>query len=191
VDAILADSSSSSNLASRAVESVHRIATHHTKGFARDLRIAFGAVLLGKRQQTPLDVSSSRVVYCKANNSFGSSGDGSSSDGGDSGNGNGSGSGSGSGNSGNSTRSGSGGSGTSTGSTAGPSGSAVSSPWKLAESHVSCSLLVNFIQIVLMIVRRISRVEEISLMAGTSGHSQIQLTELSIMLMRILEYVPY
>ncbi|THU91658.1 hypothetical protein K435DRAFT_673740 [Dendrothele bispora CBS 962.96] len=122
---LLIDATSAENLASRAVEHVHRVATHHTKGLARDLRVAFGAVVLGKRQsqqQAPLGLSN-RVVYCKANGtvSAGSnvgSGSGSNSDGTQSGN--------------------DGGSGTATGSAAQPSGTstgAVSTPWKLAESH--------------------------------------------------------
>jgi hypothetical protein len=118
---LIADASpSSATLVSRAIEKVHGVAFRHTKSFARDLRLAFGAVLV-----TQPDSSSQRVVYCKAGvpSSIGSGGGGS-------------------GNSTSMSRSPSP-SGTSISSSPKSSATAVpSSPWKLVDSHVSSIYLV-------------------------------------------------
>ncbi|KAK7468609.1 hypothetical protein VKT23_003113 [Stygiomarasmius scandens] len=131
---LLLDATSAENLASRAVEHVHRLATHHSKGFARDLRIAFGAVMLGKRQQAPFGFNN-RVVYCKANGTLNAGSHSGSSGSGSNDSGSGSESGSGSGSNGTHTGNQGGSSGSATGSSPEPSGTPVSTPWKLAESH--------------------------------------------------------
>lgn len=107
----------SSNVFSRAIQRTHRIATRHTKGIARDLRLAFGAVLVSEPAQHTL--TNERTVYC----SVSGSGLGSSSSSGTS----------------NSSSGGSAGTGTSTTAVAAasPTASAVSTPWKLVEAHVS------------------------------------------------------
>jgi len=106
----------SSNVFSRAIRTTHRIAARHTKDIARDLRLAFGAVLISDPKQNQLGLISERSVYCSV-----------------AGNGLGSGTGSGSGTS-NSSGSGSTSSSTSSAS-ASPSASAISTPWKLVEEH--------------------------------------------------------
>jgi hypothetical protein len=135
---------SGSNLVSRAVQSVHSSAVRHTRSFARDLRIAFGAVL---QTQTGSDsiVPNTRVVYCKSGasslsggNSSSTTGDGSGSDSGSGGNSDSGstsdGNGSGSSGSGGYSRS-SGPSSTKSSGGAKATGS-VSTPWKLQQSYV-------------------------------------------------------
>ncbi|KAJ3972844.1 concanavalin A-like lectin/glucanase domain-containing protein [Lentinula raphanica] len=108
----------SSNIFSRAVHRTHQIASRHTKLIARDLRVAFGAVLVSEPAQQSL--GNVRTVYCKSSSASGTNGLGSG---------------------GNSSSSGSSGSSsqgttsTKTGSVASPTGSAVSTPWKLVEGH--------------------------------------------------------
>ncbi|KIK70407.1 glycoside hydrolase family 16 protein [Collybiopsis luxurians FD-317 M1] len=106
----------SSNVFSRAAHRTHQIAARHTKSLARDLRIAFGAVLASDPSQQPL--SNGRTVYCKSNGGFAGS----------------------SGGQGNSTSSSPGsssnpGSSTKSASAGGPTASPVSTPWKLVEGH--------------------------------------------------------
>jgi hypothetical protein len=139
---------SADSLVSRAVQSVHSSAIRHTRSFARDLRIAFGAVL---QTQTGSDniIPNTRVVYCKSGASSLSGGNSSSTTGdGDGGSNSGSGSGSGSTSNGSgSSSSGSGGFSRSPGpSSTKSSGGAkatgsVSTPWKLQQSYVRLSVM--------------------------------------------------
>jgi len=64
---------SSANLFPRAIENIHRVAVKHTKSLARDLRVAFGGVLLTQ----PPAVPQTRVVYCRPGTKSGTLGGGS------------------------------------------------------------------------------------------------------------------
>ncbi|KAJ3751028.1 glycoside hydrolase family 16 protein [Lentinula detonsa] len=111
----------SSNIISRTIHTTHQIASRHTKVIARDLRLAFGAVLVSEATQQSLN--NSRTVYCKSSAAPGSSGLGSSGGQGNSSSGS-----SGSSSQGTSTSTKSAAAGSST-------ASAVSTPWKLVEAH--------------------------------------------------------
>ncbi|KAF5392404.1 hypothetical protein D9757_002181 [Collybiopsis confluens] len=112
---------STRNIFGRASEKTQRVAARHTKNIARDLRIAFGAVLASDpSQQQPLS-SGGRTIYCKSNSGLNG--------GTDQGN-----------NSSSSTGSSSSsgvGSSTKSASTGVPTASpvSVSTPWKLVEGH--------------------------------------------------------
>jgi hypothetical protein len=125
---LIADApSSSATLMPRAFEKMHGIAMKHTRGLARDLRVAFGGVLVAQ----PNEHQSQHVIYCKPGRSGGLPSPGS-------------------GGGGNNTSSTS-----PTSSTSRPSGGTKStttsvgasntgvpvppSPWKLVETHVSSS----------------------------------------------------
>lgn len=114
--ALLVRSVYSSNAFSRVVQHTHQIAARHTRNIARDLRLAFGAVLVSDPSQQPLD--DGRAVYCKSSAAAGNGGQGN--------------------NSSSPTGTNSQGTGTSTNSAAvgSPTTSAVSTPWKLIEAHV-------------------------------------------------------
>ncbi|KAJ4485540.1 glycoside hydrolase family 16 protein [Lentinula aciculospora] len=115
--ALLTPSVYSSSIFSRAVQQTHRIAARHTKEIARDLRLAFGAVLVSEPIQQPLD--NGRTIYCKSGAVAGSSGGGQ---------GNGSAGSSGTNSQGTSTS-------TKSAAAGSPTASAVSTPWKLVEAH--------------------------------------------------------
>ncbi|KAK0198988.1 endo-1,3(4)-beta-glucanase [Armillaria mellea] len=99
------------------VSRVHDVALRHTKSIARDLRLAFGSVLISQQPQG----LQTRLTYCKAgssnNNNTGSGGD----------NGNNS--------SGGSSRSGTSSTRTASTSSASATASSFSSPYNLVESH--------------------------------------------------------
>ncbi|KAF9072717.1 glycoside hydrolase family 16 protein [Rhodocollybia butyracea] len=99
----------SNNIISRAAQRTHKVAARHTHAIARDLRVAFGAVLVSEPPQQLL--ANGRTVYCKSN-AVGSSGTGQ----------------------GNSNSSSGTGTPTKSASAGSPTASAVS-PWKLAEAH--------------------------------------------------------
>src|ERR1700722_14646311 len=103
---------------SSAADRVHRVASKHTVGLARDLRVALEGVLAAP--QTPTSVTQTHV-YCVSTKS----GNGTASSSGH--------------HHGTSTSTH-----TSTSSAASASASASSSPWKLAESHVSLLLSREF-----------------------------------------------
>ncbi|KAJ3856807.1 glycoside hydrolase family 16 protein [Lentinula lateritia] len=113
--ALLARSAYSSNAFFRGVQHTHKIAARHTRNVARDLRLAFGAVLVSDPSQQPLD--DGRAVYCKSSAPTGNEGQGNSSS--------------------SPTGTSSQGTGTSTNSAAAgsPTTSAVYTSWKLIEAH--------------------------------------------------------
>lgn len=121
---LIADASSSSaTLMPRAFEKIHDIAVKHTRGLARDLRVAFSGVLVTQ----PGSHNAQHVIYCKSGKQGGFPAGGS-----------------GGGGTGNGTQSKSPTSSTSRNPSSatksrtvvGPSSTAVpSSPWKLVESH--------------------------------------------------------
>ncbi len=102
------------------VSRMHDVALRHTKSIARDLRLAFGSVLVSQQSQDP----QTRLTYCKAE----SSNNNNTSSGGDNGNGNSSG--------GGSSRSGTSSTRTASTSSASATASSFSSPYNLVESHV-------------------------------------------------------
>ncbi|TFK36778.1 endo-1,3(4)-beta-glucanase [Crucibulum laeve] len=134
---IFSASPSSANLFPRAIQKVHRNAVRHTHNLARDLRVAFGGILVPRVDSS---LSSSPVVYCKPGRQSvlgspgggGGGGGGMGTNGGDGGT------------TGNNTSTASTGSGTSRGATASSTGvvgakptgsSSPSSPWKLQQAY--------------------------------------------------------
>ncbi|KAK0233769.1 endo-1,3(4)-beta-glucanase [Armillaria fumosa] len=99
------------------VSRVHDVALRHTKSIARDLRLAFGSVLISQQSQGP----QTRLTYCKA----GSSNNNNTGSGGDSGNSSGS----------SSSRSGTSSTRTASTSSASATTASFSSPYNLVESH--------------------------------------------------------
>jgi hypothetical protein len=154
---------------SRSLRKAHGAAKRHTKSLAKDLRIAFGSVLV---QQNPLDSSGNRVIYCKSGSSLnggGQSGDGSDDD-------SGSGGGSNNGGNGTSTTRGSG-TATATSSTPSATASTVDTPWKLVDTHVCYTkslLLYEFV--VLTRDCALSSKAHPSLTTGTFGRLMTQPT---------------
>lgn len=100
------------------VSRMHDVALRHTKSIARDLRLAFGSVLISQQSQDP----QTRLTYCKA----GLSNNNNTSSGGDNGNSSG----------GGSSRSGTSSTRTASTSSASATASSFSSPYNLVESHV-------------------------------------------------------
>ncbi|KAG6814462.1 hypothetical protein H0H92_007466 [Tricholoma furcatifolium] len=109
----LPQSSAASSFVPRAMQKLHNTAARHTKNLARDLRVAFGGVLVAQPANT-----AQQVIYCKPGNPGlgGSTGNGTATPA-------------------PTSTSPAGSSSTKSASAGSSSASSVSSPWQLAESH--------------------------------------------------------